>query len=111
MAKKIGDKSCQSNFDTRASDFGSSLVYLITTVHPNKSIFAVFYTLKRRLSCNKCMKFNVAELAVLGDRSARRRTEARHIRDVVKLAKQVLYYFEQNHASSHQFHCWHHVEV
>ena len=38
-----------------------------------------------------------------GDRSARRRTEARHIRDVVKLAKQVLYYFEQNHASSHQF--------
>ena len=47
-----------------------------------------------------------------GDRSAKqRRTEARHIRDVVKLAKQVLYYFEQNHASSHQFHCWHHVEV
>ena len=25
MAKKIGDKSCQSNFDTRASDFGSFL--------------------------------------------------------------------------------------
>ena len=24
--KKIGDKSCQSNFDTRASDFGSFLV-------------------------------------------------------------------------------------
>ena len=57
------------------------------------------------------MTHSVAELAVLGDRSARRRTEARHIRDVVKLAKQVLYYFEQNHASSHQFHCWHHVEV
>ena len=33
MAKKIGDKSCQSNFDKRSSDFGSFLVtYLITTV-------------------------------------------------------------------------------
>ena len=33
MTKKIGDKSCQSNFDTRASDFGSFLFsYLITTV-------------------------------------------------------------------------------
>ena len=33
MAIKIGDKSCQSNFDTRASDFGSFLLsYLITTV-------------------------------------------------------------------------------
>ena len=26
VAEKIGDKSCQSNFDTRASDFGSFLV-------------------------------------------------------------------------------------
>ena len=26
MAKKIGDKSCQSNFDKRSSDFGSFLV-------------------------------------------------------------------------------------
>ena len=26
MVKKIGDKSCQSNFDKRSSDFGSFLV-------------------------------------------------------------------------------------
>ena len=26
MAKKIGDKSCQSNFDKQSSDFGSFLV-------------------------------------------------------------------------------------
>ena len=32
MAKKIGDRSCQSNFDKGLSDFGSFLVYLITTV-------------------------------------------------------------------------------
>ena len=28
---KIGDKSCQSNFDKQSSDFGSN--YLITTVN------------------------------------------------------------------------------
>ena len=43
VTKKIGDKSCQSNFDTRASDFGSFLVkYLITTVpkliRPNNTV-------------------------------------------------------------------------
>ena len=27
MAKKIGDKSCKSNFDKRSSDFGSFLVF------------------------------------------------------------------------------------
>ena len=33
MAKNIGDKSCQSNFDKWSSDFGSSLAsYLTTTV-------------------------------------------------------------------------------
>ena len=32
MVKKIGDKLYQSNFDKRLSDFGSFLVYLITTV-------------------------------------------------------------------------------
>ena len=32
MAKKIGDKSSQSNSDKRVSDFGSFLVILITTV-------------------------------------------------------------------------------
>ena len=31
VAKKIGDKSCQSNFDTQASDIGSFLV----TVFPH----------------------------------------------------------------------------
>ena len=29
--QKIGDKSCQSNSDKRASDFSSFLSYLITT--------------------------------------------------------------------------------
>ena len=33
MAKKIGDKLCQSNFDKRLSDFGFFLSYLITTVY------------------------------------------------------------------------------
>ena len=32
MAKKNGDKSCQSNFDKQLSDFVSFLSYLITTV-------------------------------------------------------------------------------
>ena len=37
MAKKIEDKSCQSNSDKRPSDFGSFLVIcvLITTVKTN----------------------------------------------------------------------------
>ena len=29
MVKKIGDKSCQSNFDKQPSDFGSFLVILL----------------------------------------------------------------------------------
>ena len=29
--QKVGNKSCQSNFDTRASDFGSFLVILLHT--------------------------------------------------------------------------------
>ena len=32
MANNIEDKSCQSNFDKRLSDFGFCLSYLITTV-------------------------------------------------------------------------------
>ena len=32
MAPKIGDMSCQSNFDKRSSDFGFFLIYLIFTV-------------------------------------------------------------------------------
>ena len=35
MAKKIGDKSCKSNFDKGSSDFGSFSLYLISTVVRN----------------------------------------------------------------------------
>ena len=38
MAKKIGDKSCQSNFDIRASDFSSFLSYLNNTVKTTKRL-------------------------------------------------------------------------
>ena len=38
MAKKIGDKSCQSNSDKRASDFSFFLSYLITTVTKKKGL-------------------------------------------------------------------------
>ena len=37
MAKKIGGKSCQSNFDKGSSDFGSFLAIHIKQVTRNKS--------------------------------------------------------------------------
>ena len=50
MAKEIGDKSCQSNFDKQSSGFGSFLIsYLITTVNKSeefrKHVFYEFMTL------------------------------------------------------------------
>ena len=47
MAKKIGEKSCQSNFDKRSSDFGSFLFIPIDFISPllvaNNSLFYLWH--------------------------------------------------------------------
>ena len=60
MTKKIGDKSCQSNFDKRLSDFCSFLVrYLINTVikfpkkFKDRARFGFFKVTQEKVRTNK----------------------------------------------------------